>query len=187
VLLVLDNRDSFTFNLVQLLASLGADVEVRRAATTSLDEVRALAPERILIGPGPGAPAAAALSLEVIRELSPRVPILGVCLGHQAIGHAVGARVERDPAPLHGSAVRIEHDGGGVFAGLPSSFRATRYNSLRVCADDLPDELALSARDERGAVMGLRHRSRPLEGVQFHPESILSERGAELMANFLAR
>ncbi len=184
MILVLDNRDSFTFNLVQALYSLGAEVEVRRAGATSVREVLRLAPERVLIGPGPGRPEAAAVSLDLIGSLPADVPILGVCLGHQAIGVAFGARVERSRELVHGKAVVVQHDGRGVFRGLPSPLRQARYNSLAVLEDGFPDSLVVTARSPDGEILGLRHRERPIEGVQFHPESVLSERGLELLANF---
>lgn len=184
MILVLDNRDSFTFNLVQALQVLGQAVEVRAARTSSLTAVRRARPERILIGPGPGTPAAATLSLAVVRTFVDR-PVLGVCLGHQALALALGARVERSPHPLHGSTTPVHHDGRGVFAGLPEPLRAMRYNSLTVVEATVPACLEVSARDAAGEVMGLRHRERPLEGVQFHPESVLSEHGLELLANFV--
>ncbi len=186
MILVLDNRDSFTFNLVQALAALGAEVVVARARATTLARIERLAPEKILIGPGPGRPEDAALSLAVIRELAPRVPTLGVCLGHQAIGAAFGARIERSAAPLHGHATLVEHAARGLFRGLPSPLHFTRYNSLTVLDRDLPACLEVLARAADGEVMALAHREWPLVGVQFHPESILSERGSQLLANFLA-
>jgi anthranilate synthase/aminodeoxychorismate synthase-like glutamine amidotransferase len=185
VILVIDNRDSFTFNLVQALLGLGAEVVVRRSDRLSLRAVRELRPERILVGPGPGGPAAAGPSLEVVRRLSADIPTLGVCLGHQVIGAAFGGRIGPARALLHGESVAVEHDGRGVFAGLPSPLRQARYNSLAVLDEGLPDCLEVSARASDGDVMGLRHKERPLEGVQFHPDSVLSERGSELLANFL--
>jgi len=183
VILVLDNRDSFTFNLVQALAALGARVEVRSARGLTAADVARLRPERVLIGPGPGRPEEATCSLETLRALD--LPMLGVCLGHQALAVAFGGRVERARELVHGRTVPVEHDGAGVFRGLPSPVRFTRYNSLSVVADGLPDCLRVTARSPDGDVMGLRHRERPLEGVQFHPESLRSERGNELLANFL--
>jgi len=185
VILVLDNRDSFTFNLVQSLQGLGAEVAVRRADAVDVAAVRRLRPERILVGPGPGAPPGAGCSLEVIAELAGEVPILGVCLGHQAIGACYGARIGRAPELVHGRAVEVAHDGHGVFQGLRSPVAFTRYNSLTVLRDDLPACLEVTAWSADGDIMGLRHRTLALEGVQFHPESILSEAGPRLLANFL--
>jgi anthranilate synthase/aminodeoxychorismate synthase-like glutamine amidotransferase len=185
VILLLDHRDSFTFNLAQALETLGARVEVRPARRTSLATVRRLRPARILLGPGPGRPEAAGLALEVLRELAPTVPTLGVCLGFQAIGVGFGGRVERAREPVHGRTVQVSHDGRGLFADLPSPLAFTRYNSLAVLEAGLPACLEVSARAEDGDVMGLRHRAWPLEGVQFHPESVLSEGGMELLGNFL--
>lgn len=186
MVLVLDNRCSFTFNLVQALLERGARVEIRRATEIDVDEILGLRPERILVGSGPGRPERAGCSVEVIRRIAPRVPTLGVCLGHQAIGFAFGARISRAPELVHGRTVAIDHDGEGVFRGIESPVRFTRYNSLTVLEEQLPDCLEVTARAEDGDVMGLRHREWPLEGVQFHPESILSEGGSALLANFLA-
>ena len=185
MLLVLDNRDSFTFNLVQALQERGAEVRVERATRISVDGVRDLAPERILIGPGPGGPADAGCSTAVITELSSEVPILGVCLGHQALGLAFGARIGPARELVHGRTVEVRHDGRGVFEHVPQPARFTRYNSLAVLADSVPACLEVSAVAADGDVMGLRHRDRPLEGVQFHPESILSEHASRLFENFL--
>lgn len=185
VLLLLDNRDSFTFNLAQAFATLGARVEVREARKTSLARLVRLRPTQLVIGPGPGRPEAAQLALAALTHFAPTIPTLGVCLGFQALGLAFGARIERARTPLHGSTVRVQHDGRGVFAGLPSPLAFTRYNSLCVGEEGLPACLEVSARAEDGDLMGLRHRAWPLEGVQFHPESVLSERGLELLANFL--
>ncbi len=187
MLLLLDNRDSFTFNLAQALATLGARVEVREARRTSLAQLVHLRPKHLVIGPGPGRPEAAELALAALAHFTPDVPTLGVCLGFQALGVFCGARVERARTPVHGSTVRVSHDGRGLFAALPSPLAFTRYNSLCVSERDLPACLEVSARAEDGDLMGLRHRTRPLEGVQFHPESVLSERGLELLANFLRR
>ncbi len=184
MILVLDNRDSFTFNLVQAFYALGMSVEVRRADRIRLGDVLRLAPSHVVIGPGPGRPEAARTSLATIAELPPEIPILGVCLGHQAIGVAFGARVERARELVHGRSVPVHHDGAGVFRGLPSPLRQARYNSLAVREERWPDELVVTARSEDGEIQGLRHRERPLEGIQFHPESVLSERGLELLANF---
>ena len=185
MLLVLDNRDSFTFNLVQVLHGLGVDVVVRRADALDLAGVRRLAPDRILIGPGPGRPEDAETSLAVLRELGPEgTPMLGICLGHQALSVAWGGRVERARELVHGWTVPVHHDGIGVFEGLPDPLAMTRYNSLAVVEEGLPDCLTVSARDPGGEILGLRHRALRIEGVQFHPESILSEHGVELLANF---
>jgi anthranilate synthase/aminodeoxychorismate synthase-like glutamine amidotransferase len=185
VILVLDNRDSFVFNLVQYLRETGAEVEVRRAAEIDLRGVRALAPTHVVVGPGPGTPATAGCSEAVVRELSSELPILGVCLGHQAIGTAFGGRVRRARELLHGRTTRVHHDGRGVFRDLPDGFAATRYHSLVVDPEHVPACLEVSARGADGEILGLRHRERPLEGVQFHPESISSEHGRELLGNFL--
>jgi anthranilate synthase/aminodeoxychorismate synthase-like glutamine amidotransferase len=186
MLLVVDNRDSFTWNLVQLLGELGARVRVERSSELDLESVLGVGPERVLVGPGPGSPGRAGASEELVRGLAGRVPVLGVCLGHQAIATAWGGRVVRSERLLHGRTEEIHHDGRGVFEGLPLPFRATRYHSLTVDEGELPDELEVSARSDAGEVMGLRHREHAVEGVQFHPESILSESGRELLANFLA-
>lgn len=185
MLLVLDNRDSFTFNLVQFLLELGAEVEVRRSDALDVAAVRALDPRRIVVGPGPGEPRAGGCSEAVIRELSARVPVLGVCLGHQAIATAFGGRVARARELVHGWTSSVSHDGRGVFAGLPARLACARYHSLAVEEHSLPACLEISARAEDGTIMGLRHRERPLEGVQFHPESVLSACGRELLGNFL--
>ena len=185
MIVVLDNRDSFTFNLVQAFQALGRAVEVRRADRTSVADVLRLRPTHVVLGPGPGRPEAARTSLAAIAELPADLPLLGVCLGHQAIGVAHGARVERARELVHGRSVTIHHDGGGVFRGLPSPLMEARYNSLAVRDDPWPAELVVTARSADGEVQGLRHRGRPLEGIQFHPESVLSERGLELLANFV--
>ena len=185
MILVLDNRDSFTFNLVQALLSLGAQVLCRRADRIGLEQVRALSPDRILIGPGPGRPEQARLSLEIQRQLAERVPILGVCLGHQTLAVAWGGRVERARSLVHGWAVPVHHDGEGLFRGLPDGLEMARYNSLAVVDRDLPACLEVSARDPGGEILALRHRDCPSTGVQFHPESILSPRGIDLLRNFL--
>jgi len=190
VLLMLDNYDSFTWNLVQYLQSLGAEVRVERNDALSVDEIEALAPERIVISPGPCTPNEAGVSLDVIRRLGARTPILGVCLGHQAIGQAYGGDVVRAGTIMHGKTSRIRHTGEGVFAGLPDAYEATRYHSLVVARDTLPDCLEITAWTDRAdgsfeEIMGLRHREHPVEGVQFHPESILTEHGHALLKNFL--
>ena len=185
MILLLDNYDSFTYNLYQYLCELGADVVVKRNDEVSVGDVAALAPERIVISPGPCTPHEAGVSVALIRELGPGVPILGVCLGHQSIGAAYGGAVVRAPAVMHGKLSAIHHRGAGVFAGLPAPFQATRYHSLIVRRDDLPDCLEVTAWTEDGLIMGLRHRDLPVEGVQFHPESIMTEAGKELLRNFL--
>ena len=187
MVLVIDNYDSFTYNLVQYLGELGARVIVRRNNQTTLEEVRQLAPDRIVISPGPGRPEDAGISLDVIRTFGPGRPILGVCLGHQAIGLACGGAVVRAPIPIHGKTSPVEHDGLGVFAGMGAGFEAGRYHSLVVADEGLPADLVVSART-RGdrLVMGLRHARWPLHGVQFHPESVLTQEGRQLLRNFLA-
>ena len=185
MILVIDNYDSFTYNLVQYLGELGATLQVVRNDALDVDAVARLAPERIVISPGPGNPDQAGVSLEVIRRLGATTPILGVCLGHQAIGQAFGATVARARTQMHGKTSDIRHDGRGVFAGLPNPFVATRYHSLVVLPDTVPADLEVTARAEDGEVMGLRHRRYPVEGVQFHPESILTVEGKRLLANFL--
>ncbi len=186
MVLVIDNYDSFTYNLVQYLGELGADVSVVRNDATTVEAIAATRPSRIVISPGPGRPEQAGVSIEVIRRLGETTPILGVCLGHQAIAAACGGEVTRAAAPLHGKTSTIEHDGRGVFAGLPSPFTATRYHSLIVREDGLPAALEVCARtrDDR-TVMGLRHRRWPVHGVQFHPESILTAEGRRILRNFV--
>jgi anthranilate synthase component II len=184
---VVDNYDSFVYNLVQYLGELGADPLVYRHDAIDLDGVWALEPDAILVSPGPGRPEDAGISNDLIRASGPgRVPVLGVCLGHQCIGHVFGAAVVRAPRVMHGKTSAISHDGAGVFAGLPSVIEATRYHSLIVDRDSVPDELVVSAESEDGLVMGLRHRELPIEGVQFHPESVLTDAGHDLLRNFLA-
>jgi anthranilate synthase/aminodeoxychorismate synthase-like glutamine amidotransferase len=186
MVLVIDNYDSFTYNLVQYLGELGAPVVVRRNDQTSIAEIERLAPRRIVISPGPGRPEEAGISLDVIRAFGPRLPILGVCLGHQAMGLALGGRVVRAPAPVHGKTSTVEHDGRGVFRGITGTFQAGRYHSLVVAAEPLPADLVISARTrEDGVVMGLRHREWAMHGVQFHPESVLTSEGRRILRNFL--
>jgi len=185
--LVIDNYDSFVYNLVQYLGELGADPQVHRHDAVTLNEVEALEPDAVLISPGPGRPEDAGVSTAVIRWAAGRVPVLGVCLGHQAIGAAWGGEVVRAPEVMHGKTSRIHHEGTGVFAVLPAPLEATRYHSLIVDRESVPDELEITATSEDGLVMGLRHRHLDVEGVQFHPESILTASGHDLLANFLAR
>jgi anthranilate synthase component 2 len=187
MILVIDNYDSFTYNLVQYLGELGADVKVVRNDEVTVDEVAALRPDRIVISPGPCSPDEAGISLGVIARLGSRVPMLGVCLGHQAIGQAYGGRVVHAKTLMHGKTSPIRHSGCGVFRGLPSPFTATRYHSLAVDRQSLPDALEVTAWTEDGEIMGLAHRQFRVEGVQFHPESILTEHGHALLASFLER
>ncbi len=192
MLLMIDNYDSFTYNLVQYLQSLGAEVKVVRNDALTVDEIVRLAPERIVISPGPCTPNEAGVSLDVIESLGRNTPILGVCLGHQSIGQAFGGKVIRAGQIMHGKTSRIRHEGRGVFAGLPDAYEATRYHSLVVERGSLPDALEITAwtENEDGSfeeIMGLRHREFPVEGVQFHPESILTEHGHALLKNFLER
>ena len=187
MLLVIDNYDSFTYNLVQYLGELGADMKVLRNDEITVDAIENdLKPERILISPGPGTPDSAGITLKTIERFAGKLPILGVCLGHQAIGQHFGGKVSRAPEPVHGKPVEITHDGRSIFAGLPEKFNAGRYHSLIVEREGMPDCLEISAESPDGLVMGLRHRELPIEGVQFHPESILTEHGKQMLANFLA-
>jgi anthranilate synthase/aminodeoxychorismate synthase-like glutamine amidotransferase len=186
MVLVIDNYDSFTYNLVQYLGELGASVTVRRNNETTEAAVRELQPARILISPGPGRPEDAGITLDIIRAFGGQLPILGVCLGHQAMGLAFGARVVRAPLPMHGKTSTVEHDGRGIFRGITSAFVASRYHSLVVAEEAWPGDLEISARaKEDGLVMGLRHRTWPVHGVQFHPESILTHEGRRILRNFL--
>ena len=186
MLLVIDNYDSFTYNLVQYLGELGQTVEVRRNNQVTLDEIETtLRPERIVISPGPGTPDDAGVSLEVIDRFAGKIPLLGVCLGHQAIGQAFGGRVVRAPQLMHGKASEVSHDGRTIFAGVDDTFLAGRYHSLIVEQASLPQCLEVSASTADGVIMGLRHREWKIEGVQFHPESILTPQGKQLLANFL--
>jgi anthranilate synthase/aminodeoxychorismate synthase-like glutamine amidotransferase len=186
MVLVIDNYDSFTYNLVQYLGELGAEVRVMRNDCVSVDEVAAAQADRIVISPGPGRPEAAGVTMRVIQTLGRTTPILGVCLGHQAIGAAFGGRVVRAGVPMHGKTSTIEHDGRGVFQNINGPFVASRYHSLIVADEDLPRDLEVSARTkDEGIVMGLRHREWPVHGVQFHPESILTAEGRTILRNFL--
>jgi anthranilate synthase/aminodeoxychorismate synthase-like glutamine amidotransferase len=183
--LLIDNYDSFTYNLYQYLCELGADVTVRRNDALSVSEAVALAPEFVVISPGPGVPRDAGISIDLIRAVGPSTPVLGVCLGHQAIAEAFGGVVTRAPELMHGKASDIHHDGSGVFAGLPSPFSAIRYHSLCAAPEAVPEVLEVTARTDSGVIMAVRHRQYPVHGVQFHPESILSEHGKDLLRNFL--
>jgi anthranilate synthase/aminodeoxychorismate synthase-like glutamine amidotransferase len=185
MLLVIDNYDSFTYNLVQYFGELGAQIKVVRNDALSIAEVRALAPERICISPGPCTPNEAGISCAVIEQLGSRIPILGVCLGHQSIGQVYGGEVVRADRLMHGKTSPILHNGQSVFAGLPSPFTATRYHSLIVRRESLPECLEITAWTEEGEIMGLRHKQHPVHGVQFHPESILTQEGKKLLGNFL--
>jgi anthranilate synthase/aminodeoxychorismate synthase-like glutamine amidotransferase len=182
---MIDNYDSFTYNLVQYLGELGADVRVARNDAITLDEIETLAPAGIVISPGPCTPNEAGISVPLIRRFAGEIPILGVCLGHQAIGQAFGGRIVRSERVMHGKLSSIAHDGEGVFAGLPSPFRATRYHSLAIDRATLPPTLAVTASADDGEIMGVRHREFAVEGVQFHPEAILTEHGKHLLDNFL--
>ena len=185
MILMIDNYDSFTYNLVQYLKQIGQAVEVKRNDTVSIDEIAAMAPQAIVISPGPGRPASAGVSLDAIRRFSGHVPILGVCLGHQAIAHAFGGRVIAARRLMHGKTSAVTADGQGVFVGIKRDFQAMRYHSLAVEKESLPDCLAVSATAEDGEVMGLRHRTHVTEGIQFHPESIMTPVGKRLLRNFV--
>ena len=187
MLLLIDNYDSFTYNLFQYLSELGEEVIVVRNDKMSLDETEKLSPQRIVISPGPGTPEQAGISNEVIRHFGSHLPTLGVCLGHQCIGYCYGARVDRAGEIKHGKSSLIYHDGKALFSGLPNPFPAIRYHSLAVMRDDLPDCLEISAWTENGLIMGLRHRQFPVDGVQFHPESIMTEVGKDLLKNFISK
>src|SRR5262245_39621993 len=187
MILVLDNYDSFAYNLYQYLGELGAEPRVVRNDAIGVDAALALQPRAIVISPGPGTPDQAGISVELVRRAAGRVPVLGVCLGHQSLGQAFGGRVVRAPRPMHGKTSEIRHDGRSIFAGLPDPLTATRYHSLVVDRAGLPDCLEVSAWTDDGVIMGLRHREHALEGVQFHPESILTASGKALLRNFLER
>jgi anthranilate synthase/aminodeoxychorismate synthase-like glutamine amidotransferase len=186
VILLLDNYDSFTYNLAQYLGELGCQVEVHRNDKISVEQIARKRPEGIVISPGPCTPQEAGISMELVQQLAGKFPILGVCLGHQAIGAAFGGKIIRAPKLFHGKTSQILHDGKGVFAKLPKPFTATRYHSLIVERKSLPRELEITAETDDGVIMGLRHRTEKIEGVQFHPESVLTESGKQLLENFLA-
>jgi len=184
---VIDNYDSFVYILVQYLGELGADLHIYRHDEITIDEIKALEPDAILVSPGPGTPDDAGISLQVVEQLGPTTPVLGVCLGHQCIGQVFGGDVVRAPSVMHGKTSTVSHSGQGVFEGLDDSLTVTRYHSLIVEADSIPDVLEVTATSEDGVVMGLRHRTFPIEGVQFHPESVLTDSGHQMLKNFLAQ
>jgi anthranilate synthase/aminodeoxychorismate synthase-like glutamine amidotransferase len=185
MLLVIDNYDSFTYNLVQCLGELGAEPVVRRNDQVTVDEIASSGYRGLVISPGPGEPKGAGISLAAIRELGGRLPILGVCLGHQAIGEAFGGRIVRAPRPVHGKASRVSHDGRGIFAGLPADIEVARYHSLVIEPLTCPQVLEVTASTSDGIIMGVRHRTLPIEGVQFHPESVLTSNGMQILSNFV--
>jgi len=185
MLLMIDNYDSFTYNLVQYFSELGADVHVYRNDALTLEEIAAFEPERIVISPGPCTPAEAGISVPLIQRFAGVIPLLGVCLGHQAIGQAFGGRIVRAQKVMHGKLSPVTHDGRGVFTGLPSDLAVTRYHSLAIERASVPNELAVTATAEDGEIMGVRHRSMPVEGVQFHPEALFTEHGKRMLSNFL--
>jgi anthranilate synthase component II len=187
MLLLIDNYDSFTYNLFQYLSELGQEVRVARNDKITIEEIEKLAPERVVISPGPSTPQRAGISNDVIRHFGPRLPLLGVCLGHQCIGHVYGGTVGRAKAVMHGKSSLVHHKGEGVLAGLPNPFSAIRYHSLAVSLEGLPDCLEVTAWTDDGTVMGLRHRQHPVEGVQFHPESFMTPVGKDLLRNFLKK
>jgi len=187
MLLMIDNYDSFTYNLVQYFGELGEDVKVVRNDELTVDQIEAMKPDRIVLSPGPCTPNEAGVSLPVIERFKARTPILGVCLGHQAIGQAFGGKVVHAKTLMHGKVSRIHHEGRGIFRGLPTPYEATRYHSLAIERETCPADLEVTAWTEDGEIMGVRHRSLPVEGVQFHPESILTQHGHELLRNFLTR
>ncbi|MEZ4666637.1 MAG: aminodeoxychorismate/anthranilate synthase component II [Anaerolineae bacterium] len=185
MILVIDNYDSFTYNLVQVMGEMGADLHVERNDQITISEVRAMQPSHIVISPGPGDPDDSGVSLEILRELGPTTPILGVCLGHQCIGQVYGGVVSRAPHLMHGKTSMVYHEGDGIFEGLPNPFEATRYHSLIVLEETVPHCLSITARTEDGLIMGMKHKQFPVYGVQFHPESILTTHGPSLLKNFL--
>ena len=184
-ILLIDNYDSFTYNLYQYLCELGADVQVARNDKITLEEIEGMSPERIVISPGPCTPEQAGISNDVLRRFGPRLPTLGVCLGHQCVGYAFGGTVGGAGEIMHGKMSLIHHTGEGVFSGLPNPFEAIRYHSLAVYRDDLPDDLEITAWTDSGLIMGVRHKQHPIEGIQFHPESIMTKVGKDLLKNFL--
>ncbi len=186
MILVIDNYDSFTFNLVQYLGEMGCDIKVMRNDAVTLAQIESMAPSAIVVSPGPGRPENSGVIVAAIRRFTGKIPILGVCLGHQALGFALGGRIVQAPAIMHGKTSAVFHDGKTIFSGLPNPFHATRYHSLVVSPDQVPDCLEISARTGEGVIMGLRHRTYPVEGVQFHPESILTTEGMRLLRNFLS-
>ena len=185
MILVIDNYDSFTYNLVQYLGEMGQEMQVARNDEITVEDAEALEPDRVILSPGPCTPNEAGISVPLIQRFAGRIPILGVCLGHQAIGQAFGGNIVRAQHVMHGKLSPIAHDARGVFAGLPSPFMATRYHSLAIEPSSLPSELEVTARADDGEIMGVRHRTLPVEGVQFHPEAILTEHGRRMLANFL--
>jgi anthranilate synthase/aminodeoxychorismate synthase-like glutamine amidotransferase len=185
MILLIDNYDSFTYNLFQFLAELGADVHVARNDAITITEIEAMAPERIVISPGPRTPTEAGISTEVVRHFGPHLPLLGVCLGHQCIGAAYGATVAGAGEIVHGKTSSVQHDGKGVFRGLPNPLLGIRYHSLAIMPETVPPELEVTARTDSGVIMGVRHRVHPVEGIQFHPESIMTQAGKDLLRNFL--
>ncbi len=187
MLVLIDNYDSFTYNLHQFLSELGADVRVVRNDAATVDEIEEMAPERIVISPGPCTPTEAGVSTEVVARFGERMPVLGVCLGHQCIGAAYGGKVVGAGEIMHGKMSRITHDGKGVFTGLPNPLQGIRYHSLAIEEESAPDALEITARSESGIIMGVRHREFPVEGIQFHPESIMTQSGKDLLLNFLRR
>lgn len=185
MILIIDNYDSFTYNLVHIVAEETGDYKVIRNDAMTVEEIKKLNPDRILISPGPGRPEGAGITEDLIRVLGPEIPILGVCLGHQAIGHVFGAKVVHAPSLMHGKTSQIFHDGKSVFEGVEDGFIATRYHSLVLAPDTIPEELEVSAKTNDGVIMGVRHRSYPIEGIQFHPESILTTEGPKIVKNWL--
>ena len=187
MILLIDNYDSFTYNLFQYFSELGAELEVVRNDKTTLDEIEASRPAGIVISPGPSTPLNAGISNDVVHRFGPHLPLLGVCLGHQCIGHVYGAEVDYAGEIMHGKSSLVHHDGGGVFNGLPNPFEAIRYHSLAIQPDSVPDCLEVTARTNEGVIMGVRHREHPVEGIQFHPESIMTEVGKDILRNYLRK